>query len=238
MQIPTLILCGGRGTRAYPHTKEVPKPLLDVNGDPILLHVMRIYAAQGFARFVLAAGYRPEMIRDFASSLPSDWDVEVIDSGEDTNKGDRVAHVRTATDLGETFMVTYGDGVGDVDIAELLAFHRSHGKLATVTVVPLPSQYGTLEMDGTGRVESFLEKPRLEDHWINAGFMVMNRGVFDGWAGDLEDEVLPALGSRGELYGYRHAGFWKSMDTYKDAVDLETIARTSEEAHGRPPWLR
>ncbi len=238
MQTSTLILCGGRGTRAYPHTEEIPKPLLDVNGEPILLHVMRIYAEQGFTRFVLAAGYRPEDIRAFADSLPRDWDVEVVDGGEDANKGDRVAHASTVTDLGPTFMVTYGDGVGDVEISELMAFHRSHGKLATVTVVPLPSQYGTLELDGAGRVENFLEKPRLEDHWINAGFMVMDQGVFDGWTGDLEDGVFPALSARGELYAYRHAGFWKSMDTYKDAVDLETIARTSEAGHGRPPWLR
>lgn len=238
MQIPVLILCGGRGTRAYPHTKEVPKPLLEVNSEPILLHVMRIYAEQGISHFVLAAGYRPDMIKSFASTLPGDWRVEVVDGGEDTNKGDRVAHARSVTDLGDEFMVTYGDGVGDVDLGRLLSFHREHGRLATVTVVPLPSQYGTLELDASGRVENFLEKPRLEDHWINAGFMVMNGGVFDGWTGDLEDDVLPALGSRGELYAYRHAGFWKSMDTYKDAMDLDTIARTSEAEHGRPPWLR
>jgi glucose-1-phosphate cytidylyltransferase len=236
--IVTVILCGGRGTRAYPHTQELPKPLLEVNGDPILLHVMRIYAEQGCTRFVLAAGYRPGMIRDFAESLPDAWTVEVVDGGEDTNKGDRVKHARSVAELGDTFMVTYGDGVGDVDLADLLAFHRTHDGLATVTVVPLPSQYGTLELDGSGRVEHFLEKPRLDDHWINAGFMVMDSGVFDGWTGDLEDDVLPALGSRGALYGYRHAGFWKSMDTYKDAVDLETIARTSQAEHGKPPWLR
>jgi glucose-1-phosphate cytidylyltransferase len=232
-----LILCGGRGTRAYPVTVDLPKPLMDVNGEPILLHVMRIYVEQGFRRFVLAAGYRPDMISAFADVLPDDWDVVVVDGGEDTHKGDRVLGAREH--LGDEFFVTYGDGVGDVDLAALLTFHRSHGKSASLTVVPLPSQYGTLEIDGTARVNSFLEKPRLDDHLINAGFMVMNGDVFDQWSGgDLEDAVLPALSARGELFAYRHTGFWKSMDTYKDALDLETIARRSEAEHGKPPWLR
>lgn len=232
-----LILCGGRGTRAYPVTLDLPKPLMEVNGEPILLHVMRIYAEQGYTRFVLAAGYRPDMMQSFADGLDDAWDVVVVDGGEDTHKGDRVLGAREH--LGDEFFVTYGDGVGDVDIDALLAFHRSHGKAATLSVVPLPSQYGTLELDGSSRVHSFLEKPRLDDHLINAGFMVMNGTVFDMWSGgDLEDEVLPALSARGELFAYRHSGFWKSMDTYKDALDLETIARTSEAEHGRPPWLK
>jgi len=197
---------------------------------------MRIYAQQGFTRFVLSAGYRAEKIGEFADGLSDGWDVTVIDSGEDTNKGDRVLAARDA--LGDTFFVTYGDGVGDVNICRLLTFHRSHPGAATVSVVPLPSQYGTLDVDDAGRVHNFLEKPRLDDHWINAGFMVMDRRVFDGWSGDLESDVLPALGATGELFAYRHEGFWKSMDTYKDAIDLETIARTSEAEHGRPPWLR
>lgn len=235
-EITTLILCGGRGTRAYPHTMEVPKPLLDVNEEPILLHVMRIYAEQGYTNFVLAAGYRADMLDEFAASLPRDWEVKVSDGGEDAHKGDRVKIARDL--LGDTFMVTYGDGVGDVRLDDLVAFHRAHGKAATVTVVPLPSQYGTLELDDAGQVGRFLEKPRLTDHWINAGFMVMNSSVFDGWAGDLEDDVLPALGAKGELFAYKHDSFWKSMDTYKDARDLEQLARESEAAHGRPPWFR
>jgi len=230
-----LILCGGRGTRAYPHTVQLPKPLLDVNGCPIVYHVMTIFAEQGFDRFVLAAGFRADMIRDFASTLPSGWEVDVVDGGEEAHKGDRVLSSREL--LGTEFVVTYGDGVGNVDLDELLHFHRAHPGCATVTVVPLPSQYGTLELGPSGRVTRFLEKPRLDDHWINAGFMVMDQRVFDGWAGDLESDVLPALGHRGELYAYRHRGFWKSMDTYKDALDLESIAKTSESEHGQPPWL-
>jgi glucose-1-phosphate cytidylyltransferase len=177
------------------------------------------------------------MIDGFAAQLPDEWTVVVVDGGEDTHKGDRVLGAREH--LGAEFFVTYGDGVGDVDLDALLAFHRGHGKAASLTVVPLPSQYGTLEIDDSARVRTFVEKPSLDDHLINAGFMVMNAEVFDRWSGgDLEDTVLPALSARGELFAYRHSGFWKSMDTYKDALDLETIARASEAKHGRPPWLR
>lgn len=234
--ITTLILCGGRGTRAYPHTVDIPKPLMDVAGQPILRHVMEIYAGQGFTKFVLAAGYRAELVWKFAQELPTDWTVDVLDTGEDTNKGDRVLRCRDR--LSETFFVTYGDGVGDVDIEGLLAFHQSHGGLATVTVVPLPSQYGTMDFDDEGRVRRFYEKPQLRDHWINAGFMAMNAKAFDSWpGGDLETEVLPALGTSGELFGFRHEGFWKSMDTFKDAQDLTALAGNGTEK-GWPPWLR
>ena len=228
----TVILCGGRGTRAYPHTLEVPKPLLEVAGRPVLEHVMHIYAAQGFRSFVLSAGFKSEMIREFATGMPSDWDIQVVDTGEDTNTGGRVIGARDL--VGETFFATYSDGLGDVDLASLLAFHRSHSGAATLTTVPLPSQYGTIERSPEGRVERFREKPVLDDHWINGGFFVFDRRAFDVWKGeDLEREVLPALGAAGELYAYRHSGFWKSMDTYKDALDLSELAK-----EGRGPWAR
>ena len=231
----TIILCGGRGTRAYPHTVEIPKPLMEVAGRPIVRHVMEIYAQQGFDRFVLAAGFGAASVRGYAESLPPEWKVEVVDTGEDTNKGDRVLAVRQM--VADTFFVTYADGVGDVDLRALLEFHRGHDGCATVTTVPLPSQYGTLDTDGDARVVGFREKPQLPDHWINAGFMVMDPEVFDGWSGDLEDDVLPALARAGRLFAYRHEGFWKSLDTYKDSLDLDSIARRAEEEHGRPPWL-
>lgn len=230
-----MILCGGRGTRAYPHTIEVPKPLMDVAGKPIVRHVMDIYAAQGFTSFVLAAGFGADQVEEFASTVPGEWKVDVVDTGIDTNKGDRVVAVRHL--VGGTFFVTYADGVGNVDLHALLDFHRTHEGWATVTTVPLPSQYGTLESDASGRVQGFLEKPRLVDHWINAGFMVMDELVFDGWAGDLEDDVMPALAQAHKLYAYRHHGFWKSMDTHKDSLDLDAIARRSLDEHGSPPWL-
>ena len=227
----TLILCGGKGTRAYPHTLEVPKPLMEVGGTPILRYVMDIYARQGFCEFVLSAGYRADLIAAFAEGLPAEWDVEVVDTGEETGTAGRVLGAVHA--LGPTFMVTYGDGLGAVDVRALLDFHRGHGGGVTVTAVPLPSPYGTLEWDERGRVHQFKEKPRLADHWINAGFFVVEERSLELWSGDdLEREVLPSLVAAGELYVYRHSGFWRSMDTYKDALELSTLCR-----EGDGPWM-
>ncbi|HEY1651040.1 MAG TPA: sugar phosphate nucleotidyltransferase [Acidimicrobiales bacterium] len=227
----TLILCGGKGTRAYPHTLELPKPLLEVGGRPVLVHVMEIYARQGFTDFVLAAGFKFEQIEEFASTLPSEWSVDVRNTGVDTNTGGRV--MACAPDMGETFFLTYADGLGNVDLRALLDFHQGTDGSATVTVVPLPSQYGTIESDESGRVVRFTEKPRLPDYWINAGFFVMDQGASNWFAGqDLERDILPALGQAGELYSYGHHGFWKSMDTHKDAVELTALYEASTE----PPW--
>jgi glucose-1-phosphate cytidylyltransferase len=226
----TLILCGGKGTRAYPRTLEVPKPLLEVAGRPVVSHVMDIYARQGFTDFVLAAGFKFELMEELARSVSEHWGVEVRDTGLETNTGGRVA--LCAPHMGERYFLTYADGVGDVDLAELLTFHQSHDGAVTMTVVPLPSQYGTVESDETGRVQRFLEKPRLRDHWINAGFFVVDREARQWFVGeDLERDVLPALAMAGELYVYRHRGFWRSMDTYKDALELTALC-----ADGDPPW--
>jgi glucose-1-phosphate cytidylyltransferase len=227
-----LILCGGRGTRAYPHTLELPKALLEVAERPVLRHVMDLYAAQGFTDFVLAAGFKHELIAEFAATLPREWTVSVRDTGLDTATGARVAACRD--ELGERFFATYADGLADVDLGAVLAFHAAHGAPATVTSVPLPSQYGTLDVDDDGRVRRFVEKPVLPDHWINGGFFAFDERVFARWTGDdLEGEVLPALAAAGELRAYRHHGFWKSMDTYKDALELTRLA-----SGGRPPWTR
>ncbi|HVB26338.1 MAG TPA: sugar phosphate nucleotidyltransferase [Mycobacteriales bacterium] len=227
----TVILCGGKGTRAWPATAELPKPMLTLGEHPVLRHVMEIYARQGHRRFVLAAGYRAEVIVDYAATLPADWAVEVVDTGEQTNTGGRLRRVLDRVD--GTFFATYGDGLGNVDLAALLATHTRHGRLATVTVVALPSPYGTLELDRSGRVRNFLEKPVLPDHLINAGFFVFEPAAFDVAAGeDLEREVLPELGAAGELYGHRHPGFWRSMDTHKEVVELSRLA--IEEG---APWL-
>jgi len=233
----TLILCGGRGTRAYPHTVELPKPLLDVDGTPVLAHVMEIYASQDFGRFVLAAGYRADLIGEFVDASERHRDAVVVDTGVDTDKAERI--LRCRDHLSETFFVTYGDGLGAVDLSELLAFHDSHPGCATVTVVPLPSQYGTVHFESSGRVHSFTEKPVLADHWINAGFFVMDQPVFDHWVGaDLERDILPALARVGELFAYRHHGFWRSMDTYQDSMDLTELARESKEIGAALPWIR
>jgi glucose-1-phosphate cytidylyltransferase len=228
----TVILCGGKGTRALPHSLEVPKPLMTVGEVPILRHLMQIYAAQGFNDFVLAAGYRAELIDEFASELTEEWSVEVVDSGEDTGTAGRILACSEATALGATFHATYGDGLASIDLGSLTDFHASHNGAVTVTTVPLPSPYGTLEWDETGKVTKFLEKPRLVDHWINAGFFVMDERALEHWAGqDLEREVLPALAAADELYVYKHLGFWRSMDTYKDALELTALCR-----EGEGPW--
>lgn len=227
----TLILCGGKGTRAYPHTLEIPKPLMEVGDAPILAHVMEIYARQGYDDFVLAAGYRADLIQAFADELTAPWSVEVIDTGLETGTGGRV--LACAEAAGEVFLLTYGDGLGSVDLGGLVDFHNSHPGAVTVTAVPLPSPYGTLEWDEQGKVRRFLEKPRLADHWINAGFFVIERRAFEHFRGDdLEREILPLLVSAGELYVYKHHGFWRSMDTYKDALELTALC-----SKGEAPWM-
>jgi glucose-1-phosphate cytidylyltransferase len=228
----TLILCGGKGTRAYPLTTQVPKPLLEVAERPVLQHVMEIYAGQGFTSFVLAAGFKLELIEEFAKKLPAEWDVDVVDTGVETNTGGRIARCRER--LGDTFFATYSDGLADIDLQELLAHHETNQGTATLTTVPLPSQYGTIVFGSDSRVSSFREKPVLGDHWINGGYFVFDQGAFEHWAGeDLERDVLPALGAAGELFAYQHRGFWKSMDTYKDALELTKLC-----GEGDPPWTR
>lgn len=231
--VPAVVLCGGRGTRAYPLTADVPKPLLPVGPHPVLRHVLEVFARQGHTRFVLAAGFRHQAVAEYARTLPREWDVTVVDTGEQTGTGERVRRCRDL--LPDRFFVTYGDGVGNVDLGALLDRHRGHGGRATVTAVPLRSQYGTLDLDGDDRVLAFREKPVLADHWVNAGFLVLQASVFDGWAGDdLERDVLPALSRSGDLYVYRHPGSWMSVDTHKDLLEMSRLAQEGDAA----PWLR
>jgi glucose-1-phosphate cytidylyltransferase len=219
MALVTAVLCGGKGRRAWPLTASVPKPLLPVGGTPLLRAVLGIYAEQGHDSFVLAAGYRCEAVAGFARTLPRSWSVEVVDTGMDTGTGERLRRVRFL--LGREFFATYGDGVADVDLDALLAAHRRSGRAATLTAVPLRSQYGTLTLGEDERVRDFHEKPVLADHWINGGFFALDAAIFDHWPGpDLERDVLPALAARGELSVHRHRGFWRSVDTEKDLEEL------------------
>jgi glucose-1-phosphate cytidylyltransferase len=232
-ELVAVVLCGGLGTRAWPLTEELPKPLLPVGDRPVLEHLVEIYLRAGVQRMVLATGYRGDLVEKWAAglSLPAGASVTCVDTGEDSATGERV--LRCAAEVGDTFFVTYGDGLGNVDLEALLGAHRSSGLLATVTTVPLPSQYGTLDLDDSGRVLGFHEKPVLSDHWINAGFFVLSRAVFDDWPGpDLERDVLPALAGSGQLGSYKHRGFWKSMDTQKDVADMNRLA-----VEGGRPWL-
>jgi glucose-1-phosphate cytidylyltransferase len=229
--VRTVVLCGGKGTRALPSTASVPKPLLEVGDRPLLRHVLDVFAAQGRTDFVLAAGYRADMVEDFASTLPASWQVEVHDTGADTGTGGRVHRVRDV--VGDRFLCTYGDGLADVDLDALVAFHDAHGRAATVTTVPLRSPYGTVDADAEGRVVRFAEKPVLAEHRVNGGFFVFERRALDAWAGDdLEREVLPALAERGELHAFRHDGFWRSADTFKEIQELAALC-----CDGPAPWL-
>ena len=232
------------------------KELVEVGGRPILWHVMKIFAAYGHTRFILALGYQADavkryflefepMTRDFTLRLgdsgelkyhstnrEDNWDVTLADTGLLTARGGRVKRVARYIDT-ETFFVTYGDGVGDLNMDVLLAFHRSHGRLATLTGVQARWQYGIVHANAAGQVNGFEEKPLL-DHWVNGGFMVFNQGVFD-YLGDgddtgLEQETLPRLAKDGQLMMYRHTGFWRSMDTFKEAQVLDELWRRDK------PW--
>jgi glucose-1-phosphate cytidylyltransferase len=228
-----VILCGGRGTRLREHAEAIPKPLVEIGGRPILWHVIRIYAEQGFRRFVLCLGYRGEMIAEFARAdgLPAGLEIECVDTGEETPTGGRIARVADRLG-GATFCATYADGVADIDLRGQLAFHRAHGALATLTVVRPELQFGVARLDGDGRVAGFEEKPRFQG-WINGGFFCFERGVLDylGEESVLEREPFERLAADGQLRAYRHSGFWDCMDTYKDAVLLNDLW-----AEGRAPW--
>jgi glucose-1-phosphate cytidylyltransferase len=229
---PVVILCGGRGTRLRERTESVPKALVEIGGRPILWHVVQIYAAQGFERFLLATGYMGEAVAEFAAAerWPRGVRVECVDTGLDTPTGGRVHALADRLD-GDPFCATYADGVADVDLEALLAFHQGHGALATVTVVRPHLQWGVAELRGD-EVSGFAEKPRSE-HWINGGFFCFEPGVFGYLEADsaLEREPLSALAADGQLRAFRHEGFWDCMDTYKDAVVLNDLWTA-----GRAPW--
>lgn len=217
-----LILCGGQGTRAYPYTRKIPKALMPVAGYPVLEQVMRIYASHGRSEFVLALGHMKNDIIRYAKSRRATYSIECVDTGPLTDTGGRV---RFCLDrLGDRFHCTYVDGLGDVDISALEALHIAKGGSATVTAAPLRSQYGIVKYDEDDRITEFVEKPILQNYWINAGFFVFDRAAIAGTPGEnLERDVLPSLARGGGLQIYRHPGFWRSMDTYKDQQELDAL---------------
>ncbi len=228
-----MILCGGRGTRLQERTRSIPKPMVEIGGRPILWHVLQIFLAQGFRRFLLLTGYLGEQVERFVASesWPDDAEVRCLPTGQDTPTGGRhlAAH---ALDGEATFCLTYGDGVADLDLDALLADHAGHGAAATMTVVRPRLPFGVARLNGDGVVRGFTEKPRSEE-WINAGFFCFAPSVLTLLAPDavLEREPLERLAASGELRAFRHEGFWDCMDTYKDAVALNDLWAT-----GAAPW--
>jgi len=250
-----VILAGGRGTRLAEETGTRPKPMVEIGGRPILWHVMQLYAAHGFKDFLVACGYKGEMIKSFfhtyalwnsdllvdlgqksteiLASPRLDWRVGLVDTGLDTMTGGRIRRIQQYL-KGDPFMVTYGDGLGSIDITALVAFHRAQGRLATVTAVHPPARFGDLVLEGD-RVRTFAEKPQTDAGWINGGFFVFEPGVFDYLAGDetsLEREPLERLAAEGQLSAYRHHGFWQPMDTLREKQLLEDLW-----ASGAAPWM-
>jgi glucose-1-phosphate cytidylyltransferase len=251
----TVILAGGLGTRLSEETQVRPKPMVEVGGHPMLWHIMNIYAHQGFQDFVVALGYKGELIKDYFlnfhtrnSDLHIDlargqaevhrgstgvpWRVDLIDTGLATQTGGRLKRLAAWLDE-DLFMLTYGDGVADVDLKALLNFHQSHGKLATVTAVRPPARFGGLALDGDA-VLRFTEKPQAGDGWINGGFFVLDRRVLDYIEGDAtlwERDPLERLADQGQLRAYRHEGFWQPMDTIRERNLLEELWTS-----GEAPW--
>ena len=249
-----VILAGGFGTRLAEMTDVLPKPMVPVGGHPMLWHIMNIYASKGHKDFFLALGYKADIVKQFFLNYSSlnadftvdmgtgdvnwhspcqlDWKVTLVDTGLQTMTGGRIRRLKEHL-KGEPFMVTYGDGVSDIDIDELLEFHRSHGKMVTVSTVHPVARFGELDLEGA-HVHSFKEKPQTGQGWINGGFFVMQPEFLDLIADDttvLEREPLEEVAARGELVAYRHEGFWQCMDTVRDRNYLEELW-----SENRAPW--
>ncbi len=250
----TILLAGGLGTRLSEETAVKPKPMVEIGGTPLVVHIMSLYAAHGYADFVIACGYRGDYIKEYFSNYQikhsdwcinletgtrkplhtaaPNWNVSVIDTGLHTMTGGRIRRLQSFIGA-ETFMATYGDGVADIDIAALVAFHRTHGRLATLTAVRPPARFGCVELDGDC-VRSFSEKPQVSEGWINGGFFVFEPEVFAYIADDstvLEREPLEKLAADGQLVAYRHYQFWQPVDTLRDRQVLEKLW-----ASGTAPW--
>lgn len=249
-----VILAGGRGTRLAEETSMRPKPMVEIGGKPMLWHIMQIYAAHGYKDFLIACGYKGEMIKEYfhnylihssdyfidlrdgsrriVNSKGADWRIGVMDTGADTMTGGRILNLRPW--LGnETFMVTYGDGVGNIDIGALVQFHRAHGRIATVTAVRPPARFGALALYGDV-VAEFSEKPQAGEGWINGGFFVFEPAIFDYLEGAqtiLERDPLDRLAAERQLMAFRHPGFWQPMDTLREKQLLETLW-----VEGKAPW--
>jgi glucose-1-phosphate cytidylyltransferase len=250
-----VILAGGLGTRISEETHLKPKPMVEIGGKPIIWHILKIYSAHGINEFVICCGYKGYLIKEYFANYflhmsdvtfnmtlnsmevhhkqAEPWQVTLVDTGESTMTGGRLKRVRKYLDDG-SFCLTYGDGVADVDVTSLIAHHRSHGRLVTVTAVQPPGRFGSLQISSDAAVEGFQEKPQGDGTWINGGFFVLEPEVIDRIEGDAtlwEQEPLRGLAAEGQLTAYHHHGFWQPMDTLRDRHHLEELW-----ASGRAPW--
>lgn len=230
--LPVVILCGGKGTRLREQTEHLPKPLVEIGGMPILWHVMKIYAAQGFCRFILALGYLGHRIREYFQGQGEGWEIRFVDTGLETPTGGRLWRLRPY--LEGRFLATYADGLADIDLHALLRFHEARGGVATLTVVHPLSPFGLVDVEEDGRITRFREKPRMEE-WVNGGFFVFEPGLFDYLEPEstLEREPFERMAQEGRIYAYRHEGFWACMDTFKDVEHLNALWE-----QGKAPWKR
>ena len=253
--VKTVILAGGQGTRIAEESQVRPKPMVEVGGRPLLWHIMKLYSAHGLHDFIICCGYKGYVIKEYFANYflhmsdvtfdmstnvmqvhhrkAEPWRVTLVDTGESTQTGGRLKQVARYLQHDEAFCLTYGDGVADVDITAQLAFHRAHGKLATVTAVQPPGRYGAIVHDGT-RVLGFQEKPPGDGAWVNGGFFVLHPRALDTIDGDQtpwETDPLQRLAAQGQLEAWQHRGFWHAMDTLRDRNHLEQLW-----ARGQAPW--
>lgn len=249
-----VILAGGLGTRLMEETEARPKPMVEIGGKPILWHIMKIYEAYGYNDFVLCLGYKAQTIKEYFLnyylynsdvsidieknkvdvhfSNSESFKVTLVDTGLETNTAGRIKKIQKYVG-DETFMLTYGDGVADIDIKALVAFHNSHDKLATLTSIQTPGRFGNIEMDETGIVKHFVEKPQGDGMWINGGFFVLDAGIFNYLQGDVENvqwenKPLKEIANDGQLAAFKHSGFWKPMDALRDRIELEQLWKSGE----------
>ena len=224
-----ILLAGGFGTRLSEHTKTIPKPMINIAGKPMLLHIMKLYAKYGYKDFYITLGYKGEIIKKFFNKKFFDWNINLIETGENTMTGGRLKRLKKYIGK-ETFMMTYGDGLSNVNLKKLLKFHKKNKKLATLTAVRPPARFGALKLNGQ-YVSYFKEKSKLDEGWINGGFFVMEPEFLKFIKNDntyLEREPLEAATKKGQLIAFRHEGFWQCLDTKRDMNRLNKILNSKK----------
>ena len=230
----TIILAGGHGTRIAEYTKKIPKPMIKIRGIPLLTHIMRIFKSQGYKEFIIAAGYKNKIIHDYYSKSKEFKNLKVINTGKKTMTGGRLKRLSKYL-RDETFLMTYGDGISDVNIKKLIKFHKNQNKTVTLTAVRPPARFGALKIKNN-KVKYFKEKSKMDEGWINGGFFVLNPKIFNFLKNDktiLEGYPLEKLAKANQLMAYRHKGFWYCMDTPRDKDSLEIIWRKKN-----VPWKK